>query len=249
MRRPATLAAALFLVSVASVAPGVGLDDLRAALEKLRARGPLTARITQESKGQFDDEGQKRTRQGRATIGAEDGGSGQPLRLVYDDAILTQAAREQAGRRDSRGPGDAVRDLDALHVLDLLRSAEKLLEDLSGAKVTAETAATSGGRPVRVLEMSLRAPAGIDREKGFRVTRTARISIDADGIPVSEEIRTLTEVKRFVFKVRFDTTEKNTFGVRARRLVTLRRETENRWKASIFAEGANQSVTTVEAVE
>jgi hypothetical protein len=100
-----------------------------------------------------------------------------------------------------------------------------------------------------VLELSLRAPGGIDQEKGFRVTRTARIAIDRDGVPVSEEIRMHTEVKRFVFKVRFDTTEKNTFGVRARRLVTLRRETENRWKASIFAEGANQSVTTLETIE
>jgi len=247
LRQAVAIAGVLFLA--ASAARGGGLDDLRAALEKLRARELLKARITQESKGQFDDDGQKRTRQGRATIGAEDGGSGQALRLVYDDAVLTQAAREQAGRRDARGPGDAVRDLDALHVLDLVRTAEKLLEDLAGANVTSETAATSEGRAVRVLEVSLRAPGGIDQERGFRVTRTARIAIDRDGVPVSEEIRMHTEVKRFVFKVRFDTTERNTFGVRARRLVTLRRETENRWKASIFAEGANQSVTTVEAVE
>lgn len=233
----------------ASVALGSGLDDLRAALEKLRARDPIRARITQESKGEFDDDGQKRTRQGRATVVAEDGGSGQPLRLVYDDAVLTQAAREQAGRRDSRGPGDAVRDLDALRVLDLLRSAESLLDDLTGARLTAETATRADGRVVRVLDLALRAPQGIDREKGFQVARTAKILIDADGVPVSSEVRTHTEVRRLVFKVRFDTTERNSFSPIGHRLVTLRRETENRWKASIFAEGSNDSVTTVEVVE
>jgi hypothetical protein len=226
-----------------------GLDDLRAALEKLRATEPVRARITQENKGEFDDDGQKRTRQGRATIVAEDGGSGQALRLVYDDAMLTQAAREQAGRRDSRGPGDAVRDLDALKVLDLLRSAEKLLEDLAGAQLVSEKADGGAGGAIRVLELMLRAPKGIDQEKGFKVARTAKIRVDAGGAPVTSEVQTHTEVRRLVFKVRFDTTEKNVFGVVAHRLVTRNRETENRWKASIFAEGSNRSATTVDVVE
>jgi hypothetical protein len=247
VRRSAGVAVAVLLVG--SQTRAGGLDDLRAALEKLRARDPVRARITQENRGEFDDDGQKRTRQGRATIVAEDGGGGQPLRLVYDDAVLTQAAREQAGRRDSRGPGDAVRDLDALRVLDLLRSAENLLNDLAGARVTSETADRAEGRAGRVLELSLRAPKGIDQEKGFRVGRTARISIDADGAPISSEIRTHTEVRRLVFKVRFDTTERNAFAVAGHRLVTRRRETENRWKASIFAAGSNHSVTTVEVLE
>jgi hypothetical protein len=233
----------------ASIALGSGLDDLRAALERLRARDPIRARITQENQGEFDDDGQKRTRQGRATIVAEDGGIGQPLRLVYDDAVLTQAAREQVGRRDSRGPADAVRDLDALRVLDLVRSAENLLDDLTGARLTSETATRAEGRVVRVLDLVLRAPQGIDREKGFQVARTAKISIDADGVPLSSEVHTHTEVRRLVFKVRFDTTERNAFGAIGHRLVTRRRETENRWKASIFAEGSNHSVTTVEVLE
>jgi hypothetical protein len=243
VRRTGWVVLAILLRS--ALVRATGLDDLRSALEKLRAREPVRARITQENKGEFDDDGQKRTRQGRATIVAEDGGTGQPLRLVYDDAMLTQAAREQAGRRDSTGPGDAVRDLDALKVLDLLRSAEKLLEDLAGAQVVSER--VDGG--ARVLELTLRAPKGIDQEKGFKVARTAKIWIDAGGIPVTSEVRTHTEVRRLVFKVRFDITEKNTFAAVAHRLVVRNRETENRWKASIFAEGSNRSATTVEVVE
>src|SRR5204862_473388 len=97
------------------------------------------------------------------------------LRLVYDGATLTQAAREQAGRRDSRGPGDAVRDLDALKVLDLLRPAEKLLEDLTGAQLVSEKTEGAGTTAaMRVLELTLRAPRGIDQEKGFKVARTAQ---------------------------------------------------------------------------
>jgi hypothetical protein len=243
VRRTGWIVVAILLRS--ALVRGTGLDDLRAALEKLRAREPLRARITQENKGEFDDDGQKRTRQGRATIVAEDGGTGQPLRLLYDDAMLTQAAREQAGRRDSRGPGDAVRDLDALKVLDLLRSAEKLLDDLTGAQLVSEKADGAGGA-ARVLELTLRAPKGIDQEKGFKVARTAKIWIDGGGFPLTSEVRTHTEVRRLVFKVRFDITEKNTFAAVAHRLVVRNRETENRWKASIFAEGSNRSATTVE---
>lgn len=236
----------LAVLMTGSLARATGLDDLRAALEKLRSREPVRARITQENNGEFDDDGQKRTRQGRASIVAEDGGMGQSLRLVYDDAMLTQAAREQAGRRDSRGPGDAVRDLDALKVLDLLRTAEKLLEDLTGAQLVSEKPDGGAGGAVRVLELMLRAPKGIDQEKGFKVARMAKIRVDAGGAPVTSEVQTHTEVRRLIFKVRFDTTEKNVFGVVAHRLVTRNRETENRWKASIFAEGSNRSATTVE---
>jgi hypothetical protein len=247
VRRTVGIAAALVLCAAGSRA--AGLDDLRASLEKLRAREPLRARITQENTGEYEDEGQKRTRQARAAIVAEDGGAGEALKLLYDDAVLTQAAREQAGRRDSRGPGDAVRDLDALRVLELLRPAEKLLEDLAGARVRSESAERLGGRPARVLDLVMRAPRGLDREKGFRVTRTGRFWIDGSGVPLASEIRVHTEVRRFIFKVRFDTTEKNEYAVASRRLLTKHRETLNRWKAWIIAAGENRSATTVEVVE
>jgi hypothetical protein len=95
----------------------------------------------------------------------------------------------------------------------------------------------------------MRAPRGLDREKGFKVTRTARVWIDAAGAPLASEIRVHTEVRRFIFKVRFDTTEKNEYAVAARRLVTRRRDTTNRWKAWIIAEGESRSSTRVEAME
>ncbi|MDQ5859298.1 MAG: hypothetical protein M3542_13605, partial [Acidobacteriota bacterium] len=84
---------------------------------------------------------------------------------------------------------------------------------------------------------------------GFKIARTARVWIDASGAPLASEIRTKTEVRRLVFKVRFDTTEKNDYAVAGRRLVTRRRETVNHWKAWIIAEGSNRSVTTVEPLE
>jgi hypothetical protein len=246
VRRAAAVAA---LLLSASLAEASGLDDLRAAVERLRAHEPIRVRVTQENTGEYSDEGQKRTRQARASIVAEDGGAGQGLQLVYDDAALTQAAREQAGRRDSRGPGDAVRDLDALRVLDLLRPAEKLLEDLVGARLQSESVDRAGGRPARALELVLRAPRGLDREKGFHVTRSARVWIDSSGVPLASEIRVHTEVRRFIFKVRFDTTEKNEYAVASRRLVTRRRDTTNRWKAWIIAEGENRSTTTIEPMQ
>jgi hypothetical protein len=240
---------AAFLVLTPFLARATGLDDLRTALDKLRAREPFRARIMQENSGEYSDEGQKRTRQARAAIVAEDEGAGHGLRLVYDDFALTQAGREQAGRRDARGPGDAVRDLDALRVLDLLRPAEKLLEDLAGARLQSESVDRVGSRPARALELVMRAPRGLDREKGFKVTRTARVWIDAAGAPLASEIRVHTEVRRFIFKVRFDTTEKNEYAVAARRLVTRRRDTTNRWKAWIIAEGESRSSTRVEAMD
>jgi hypothetical protein len=73
--------------------------------------------------------------------------------------------------------------------------------------------------------------------------------IDSSGNPLTSEIRVHTEVRRFIFKVRFDTTEKNEYVVVSRRLVTKRRDTVNRWKAWIIAEGENRSLTTIEALE
>jgi hypothetical protein len=247
MRRAGLVAAAFTFA--ASLVGATGLEELRSALETLRSREAIRARITQENSGEYSDEGQKRTRRARASIVAEDSGAGQGLRLVYDDAALTQAAREPAGRRDSRGPGDAVRDLDALRVLDLLRPAEKLLEDLTGARLQSESVDRAGGRAARVLDLALGAPRGLDREKGFRVTRTARVWIDSNGNPLTSEIRVQTEVRRFIFKVRFDTTEKNEYAVASRRLITKRRDTTNRWKAWIIAEGESRSTTTIEAME
>lgn len=247
MRRTAIGAVSILLA--ATVSGATGLDDLRAALDKLRSREAIRARITQENSGAYEDEGQRRTRQARAAIVAEDGGPGQPLKLVYDDAVLAQASREQAGRRDSRGPADAVRDLDALRVLELLRPAERLLDDLTGAQLLSESADRVAGRSTRALEVTMRAPRGLDREKGFKVTRSARIWIDASGAPLASEIRVHTEVRRFIFKVRFDTVEKNEYAVASHRLLTRRRDAVSRWKAWIIAEGENRSLTTVEVVE
>lgn len=248
MRR-ALLAAAAFGVLLPVRADADPLSDLRAALERLRAHAPLKARIRQENTSDYKDEGQRRTRHGGASIVADDAGSGGPLALVYDAAVLTQAAREPAGRRDARGPGDAVRDLDAVRVLGLVRSAEHLLEALEGARVVSVKLERHAGRAARALDLALTAPRGLDREKGFRVTRTARVWIDEAGVPLASEIRTHTEVRRLVFKVRFDTTEKNDYGVAGRRLLTRRRETVNHWKAWIIAEGRTGSVTTVEPVD
>lgn len=247
MRRTAIGTAAILLT--AAVSGATGLDNLRAALDKLRSREAIRARITQENSGAYEDEGQRRTRQARAAIVAEDGGPGQPLKLVYDDAMLAQASREQAGRRDSRGPADAVRDLDALRVLELLRPAEELLDDLTGAQLLSESEDRVAGRSARALEVTMRAPRGLDREKGFKVTRSARIWIDAAGAPIASEIRVHTEVRRFIFKVRFDTVEKNEYAVASHRLLTRRRDAVNRWKAWIIAEGESRSLTTVEVVE
>ena len=241
MKRAIGLAAAALLG--AAVATGSGLDDLRTALEKLRARAPIEAKITQENSGEFRDDGQKRTRHGRASIVAEDAGESGRLRLMYDAAMLAQAGQQPAGERDSRGPEDAVRDLDAVRVLGLLRPAEKLLHDLNGATLISESADHPG--EARTVELRLASPPGLDREKGFTVTRSARFRLDPTGTPISSEIRTHTQVRRLIFKVHFNTTEKNEYAVAGHRLVTTRRVTENRWKAWIIAEGANQSVTTV----
>ncbi len=226
MRR--VFAASVALAILLAHPAGAGsLDDLRAALERLRALAPLKARIRQENTVDYKDEGKRRTRQGGASIVAEDAGAGGPLALVYDAAVLTQAAREPAGRQDSRGPGDSVRDLDAVRVLGLVRSADHLLEALAGARVVSETVERRGGRPARALELALSAPRDLDREKGFQVTRTARVWMDTSGVPLASEVRIQTEVRRLVFKVRFDTIEKNDYLVAGRRLVTRRRETAN----------------------
>lgn len=222
------------------------LEDLRATLEKLRAREFTRVGISQETSGQFTDEGELRTRQGRARILVEDGGAGQSLHLVYDDGLLVEAGRERGGRRNAAGPGDAIRDLSALRVVELVRTADKLLEDLKGAEILQEGVEERQGEMARTLDLKLPPPASTEREKGFKITRRARIWLNAVGIPVASEIRTHTEIRRLIFKVRFDTTDRSDYAVSGHRLFTKRRETENRWKAWILSEGSNRSVTIVE---
>jgi hypothetical protein len=246
MRTPVVALAALL---GASAAPASSLDDLRAALQTLRASGPLTARLTMETSGQFQDQGEERTRAGSASVVAEDRGPGKAIALVYDDRVLTEAARQPAGRRDARGPIDALRGLDAFETLGLMRPADEWLTDLEGARLVAERSETRDGKSVRALDLALKAPRGMDQEKGLKVERTATVWIGNAGHPVGARMKTRTEFKRFIFKVTFDVTETTDYGVVSGRLLARRQDSQNRWKAWIVAEGSNSSVTTVEPLE
>ncbi|HEY7369783.1 MAG TPA: hypothetical protein VIA29_07835 [Thermoanaerobaculia bacterium] len=247
MRR---LALAGFLAAtMASTASAAALEELRATLQTLRAAGPLTARLTMETSGQFQDQGEERTRAGSASVVAEDRGPGKAIALVYEDRVLTEAARQPAGRRDARGPIDALRGLDAFEALGLMRPADEWLTDLEGARLIAERAETRAGASVRALDLALKAPRGMDQEKGLKVERTATVWIADSGHPVGARVKTHTEFKRFIFKVTFDVTETTDYGLVAGRLLARRQDSQNRWKAWIVAEGSNSSVTTVEPLE
>jgi hypothetical protein len=242
------LSGALAGVLLAGTASASPLEELRAALAQLKAGSPLTARLTMKTSGQFEDQGEDRTREGSASILAEDRGSGHAIALVYDDRVLTEAARQPAGRRDARGPIDALRNLDAFKALDLMRPADEWLVHLEGATLLSEKPETRSGRSVRALELALAAPRDLDREKGMKVKRTAKVWIGEGGAPVAAQIKTHTEFKRLIFKVSIDTTETTDYQTVAGRLLARRQESQNSWKAWIVASGSGSSVTTVEPV-
>lgn len=227
MKRAGLLALALWLLH--SALPATGLDDLRAALERLRAREPLRARVTHETSTQSKEDGELKTRQSRGSVVAEDGGPGKTLHLIYEDSLILEAWKEQSlGRQNVSGPRDALHALSAVQVSEHLRGAEKLLDELKGAELVKESSETREGHAVRKLELKLAPPPGAEKEKGLKTSRTARIWVDESGVPIGSELQSHAEMRKLIFKMQADTAEKSTYAVSGGRLVKSRHESDQK---------------------
>jgi len=234
----ALLPAGLWLVSALSAANG--LDDLRSALERLRSREPLRARVTYETTTMEKSDGKPTTTRSRASVVAEDGGAGRPVRLEFDGRLIDEVTTAEASE-----PAAALGELTGGFVARHLRAAEALLADLKGATLVSETTETLGGRTVRRLDLKLPRPAA-EADAGVKTTRSDRIWIDGSGVPVEREATTHGEGSKFFIKVRADVTSRTVFGTSAGRLIPARIETDQKHHVTIGGDGEEHTLVLVE---
>jgi hypothetical protein len=191
----------LLLLSLA--APGGDpLAALAATLAGLAARDPVQARLEHRLSVRHGDDGAPPHPEGVVQAAASAGSEGLELRW-------TRALLEQAGREERRSPGDAdaptptrdaLADLQALAVAQLLDAAPVLARALEGATLVEDRPDTRDGQPARLLVLKLTPALGTrDRKYVKELEATGRIWLGADGVPVAAE--RLVQVKGRAFLV------------------------------------------------
>jgi hypothetical protein len=159
-----------------------GLSDLKAALQRLKGRGPLAAQAQVQT---WSREGGKKAepKVGGATVRLEDGPQG--LKLGWTPAQLERLAAAK-GKKAKDGETAALNSLDAAEALRLVRAAEDLLGELEEASQLGEQAETWEGHPARKLTLNM--PLGQDEEdrKIFKEAKSvATVWIAGDGTPLA----------------------------------------------------------------
>lgn len=159
-----------------------GLSDLKAALQRLKGRGPLAAQAQVQT---WSREGGKKAepKVGGATVRLEDGPQG--LKLGWTPAQLERLANPK-GKKAKDGDAEALNSLDAGEALRLLRAAEDLLGELEEASPIGEQAEPWEGRPARKLTLAMSLGQDEEERKVFKEAKSvAQIWIGPDGVPLA----------------------------------------------------------------
>jgi len=187
MRLPILILAALTLPLRAD-----GLDALRTRLQKPAGAETLKASVQLETWNRRGDEKKPVVSQGKASAWAEYGPQG--LRLFWGRETLAQALQEArlrtADPEKTTPTRDALGSIDALSVQGCFDPAPQLLQDLDKATLLEERADTLDGRDLRLLSLKLEPNLGArDRKYVKELDATAKVWVDADGLPVAAETR------------------------------------------------------------
>lgn len=159
-----------------------GLSDLKAALQRLKGRGPLAAQAQVQT---WSREGGKKAepKVGGTTVRLEDGPQG--LKLGWTPAQLERLAAAK-GKKAKEGETAALNSLDAAVALRLMRAAEDLLGELEEATLLGEQAEAWEGRAARKLTLTLSLGQDEEARKVFKEAKSvAQIWIAADGTPLA----------------------------------------------------------------
>ncbi len=169
-----------------------GLAALRARLQKPAGAETLKASVQLETWNRRGDDKKPVVSQGKASAWAEYGPQG--LRLFWGRETLAQAlqeARLRTGDPEKTTPTrDALGALDALSVQACFDPAAELLQDLDKATLLEERADTLDGRDLKLLSLKLEPRLGArDRKYVKELEATAKVWVDAEGLPVAAETR------------------------------------------------------------
>lgn len=206
------------------------LRDLAATLARLPASRPVRARVVHRfTSGQGDEPAAP---EGIATAVAAAGPDG--LQVTWGREVLAEAEREEAAlvaHPDGRAPvRDALFDLRVLALGRVLDAAPELARVLQGAELLEQRPDAFEGAPARLLVVKVTPPLGA-RERRYvkEVQATARIWLGADGVPLAAEQELKARGRVFlVIGLEVEQRDRLRFGRDGDRLVTLRRESEQR---------------------
>lgn len=158
-----------------------GLSDLKAALQRLKGRGPLAAQAQVQT---WSREGKKaEPKVGGTTVRLEDGPQG--LKLGWTPAQLERLAAAK-GKKAKEGETAALNSLDAAEALRLMRAAEDLLGELDEATQVSEQPESWEGHAARKLTLAMSLGQDEEDRKVFKEAKSvAQVWIAPDGTPLA----------------------------------------------------------------
>jgi hypothetical protein len=221
------LVAALLVIAAPSGDP---IAELTATLSRLTAREPVSVHLEHRLTVRNGDE--HPAPEGVVSGTATDGPTG--LELRWSRELLAQASREdarQAGDADAPTPTrDALTDLDAIAVGQLLDAAPVLLRGLERPTLLEDRDDTLEGKTARLLVLRLD-PTLRTRDKKYvkHVDATARVWLGPDGVPLAADTHVHVKGRAFlVISFESERRESYRFAHVGDRLVVVRRERETK---------------------
>lgn len=240
--RPVLLALSLILPLSAN-----GLDDLRAALQKLPGGEPVKATLEHSFWRQTMDDKKPVISQGRVSAQIEDNGQG--LKVTWARPLLQQAVKElvaQEREPERTAPTRmALRNMDPLDTAESLNHAEALLRDLAQAQVQEERTEPWQGRPTKLLVLKITPRIPESQRKYLKELKVdAKVWIGSDGLPLAFSSSVAFKGSRMFISFEGGNTQERHFARVGHRLIVTRATTEDR-NAGFGASTQTKKTTTV----
>jgi hypothetical protein len=212
------------------------LADLQAALSRLTAKTPVTARFTVRYEN-VTGEGQEAVKVGGEVSGeATEAAAG--LEIRWSHAVLQQARDEE--RRHAADPNvptptrDGLAQVQAIDLANRLDAAGKLRDELARATLIEVKEELLDGAPARLLVLKL-SPALQARERRYLkdLDAVGRIWLGPDGLPLAAEARLIGKGRIFLV-ITFETEVKQAwrFTRVGDRLLAVQHQDDRRWSGA-----------------
>lgn len=217
-----------FLLLLTLSLPANGLDDLKGALGRLAAPGPLrgTYHLSIWAKYGMGKDVEETTGSASAALEVDAAG----LVIRWDKALLQKAAEEAYQVKDKKAkatdsPSLGISAADGLAMANSLDYGPALRRLLAFGQLKQEGPALHDGKAARLLELQITPPRSEeDRKKTKELIDTAKLWLGADGLPVAAHFVHIIKAKVLMFTMERSREEEFLFALVGNRLVATRRE-------------------------
>ncbi len=182
----------VLLLSASLSAKADGLNDLKAALERLNGNSPIKASYQVEflDVSDADDEQERRETSGEVGVRVIDNDDG--LQIIYSQEVMqlveTEAMQRTHDEEAETPTLNAIRDISARGLRNTLSASASLQRRLAKAEFVSEVAKEFEGKPARLLSFNLPLDAIISDKKTREYVKKFEgnytILIDENGVPI-----------------------------------------------------------------